>query len=143
MFRSIFEYFERLEFGASPTVRPPQISTGERKVVAFLRAIIGEPRLLFLDEPTGSIDHSVAERMVRIIQELKEKGTTLVVVTHSSKLASLIADRVVVLKEGKLLAAGETRDVVRTHDASVREILAEILDEAATYDTDILDLLSE
>ena len=123
--------------------RPAQLSIGEQKIVSFLRAVIGEPALLFVDEPTASVDHTVEDRMLAVIKRMKEKGTTMIVVTHSSKLASLVADHVVVMRSGVVLESGPTADVVRTRKPEVLEILSEILTQAATYDRDLLDLLGE
>jgi len=72
-----------LGFQDSLSSRPAQLSTGELKIVSFMRAVIGNPSLLFVDEPTASIDHEVADRMLGVIRRLKEAGTTLIVVTHS------------------------------------------------------------
>jgi phospholipid/cholesterol/gamma-HCH transport system ATP-binding protein len=121
--------------------RPAQLSIGEQKVVSFARALVADPTLLFIDEPTASVDHEMVDRMLASIRRLKERGTTMVVVTHSSKLASLVADHVVVLKAGAVLEAGPTASVVRSSNREALAILSEILTEAAVYDSDLLDLL--
>jgi ABC-type lipoprotein export system ATPase subunit len=121
--------------------RPAQLSIGEQKVVSFMRALVRSPTLLFVDDPTASVDHAAAARMLAVIKRYREAGTTLVVVTQSPQLASMVADHVVVLRGGELLIAGPTADVVRTRRPEVLEILSEILTEAATYDRDLLDLL--
>lgn len=132
-----------LGFNDSLGSRPSELSGGEQKIVSFLRAVVTEPSLLFIDEPTASVDHAVVDRMLSAIKRLRDAGATLIVVTHSSKLASLVADHVVVLKGGILLEAGPTAEVVRTSRRDVLEILSEILTEAAVYDRDLLDLLGQ
>jgi phospholipid/cholesterol/gamma-HCH transport system ATP-binding protein len=123
--------------------RPAELSVGEQKIVSFLRAVVSDPSLLFVDDPTASVDHAVVDRMLAAIKRMKDAGVTLIVATHSSKLASLVADYVVVLKGGKLLEAGPTAEVVRSSRRDVLEILSEILAEAAVYDRDLLDLLGQ
>ena len=63
---------------ASAELRPAQLSMGETKIVSFLRAVILEPELLFLDEPTPSIDHAALEKMMAMIREMKQRGCTII-----------------------------------------------------------------
>ena len=124
-------------------LRPAALSTGEQKMVSFLRAIVLEPEVLFLDQPTPSIDYVMLEKMMRLIRELKEKGCTIIAVTHDAHLTSMIANYLIVLKNGQVLEAADTSEIRRSANREVLEILTEVLSEAATYDTDILDLLQE
>jgi phospholipid/cholesterol/gamma-HCH transport system ATP-binding protein len=124
-------------------LRPAQLSMGERKLVSFLRAVVLEPALLFLDEPTTSIDHTSLEKMMRRIEELQERDCTIIAVTHDAHLTSMIANDLVVLKAGRVLEAADVGSVRRSRDREVIEILTQVLSEAATYDTDILDLLDD
>jgi ABC-type transporter Mla maintaining outer membrane lipid asymmetry ATPase subunit MlaF len=125
----------------SMDLRPAQLSMGENKIASFLRAVILEPTLLFLDEPTTSIDHAALEKMMAMIREMKQQGCTLISVTHDAHLASMLANDLVVLKEGRVLAAADLSTVRRSRDPQVAEILSQVLSEAAAYDTDLLDLL--
>jgi putative ABC transport system ATP-binding protein len=82
---------------------PHQLSGGEKQRVALCRAVINQPAVLFADEPTGNLDSRSGEEVVRLLLELKaETGCTLVLVTHSEVLAGL-ADRVLVMSDGRLL----------------------------------------
>lgn len=133
------------EFGMQRrlALRPAQLSAGERKMVSFLRAIILEPELLFLDEPTSFVDHHGTELIVRRLRELKEGGTTMIASTHSAKISSQLADYLIVLDAGGVVARGTFGEVVHQADRRVQEILSDVLSEAASYDTDILDLLDD
>jgi phospholipid/cholesterol/gamma-HCH transport system ATP-binding protein len=122
-------------------LRPAQLSMGEAKIASFLRAVILEPDLLFLDEPTTSIDHAAQEKMMAMIREMKQRGCTIIGVTHDAHLASMLANDLVVLKEGRVLAAADLATLRRSRDREVAEILSQVLSEAAAYDTDLLDLL--
>jgi phospholipid/cholesterol/gamma-HCH transport system ATP-binding protein len=121
--------------------RPAQLSGGERKIASFLRALILEPKWVFLDEPTMSVDHEAAARMQEMIRELKARACTIIAVTHDPQLTSLIADHLVVLDAGAILASGPFDTVKTDADPRVRAILSRVLGEAAAYDSDLLSLL--
>ena len=84
--------------------RPGQLSGGERQRVAVVRALINRPKLVLADEPTGSLDHGTAVKLVELLAELnKKEGVALVLVTHSLELAHRLP-RVLELREGSLRA---------------------------------------
>jgi phospholipid/cholesterol/gamma-HCH transport system ATP-binding protein len=134
---------EAMNLSDSPALRPDALSVGERKIVSFLRAVILEPSVLFLDEPTPSIDHQMVARMLQMIRDLRDNGCTIIAVTHDAHLTSMIASDLVVLKAGRVLEAAEMAKVRRSANREVIDILSQVLSEAATYDADILDLLQE
>ena len=125
----------------SPALRPAQLSGGERKIASFLRAAITDPSVVFLDEPTLSIDHTMAELITGMIRDLKARGCTILAVTHDPRLASLVADRLAVIDAGRIVAEGPFDDVKRSADPRVRSVLARVLGEISSFDTDLLDLL--
>ncbi len=84
---------------------PNQLSGGEQQRVAIARAFATEPKLLFADEPTGSLDTRTGERIVELLFDLNaRRGTTLVLVTHDGELAAR-CDRTLTLDAGRLQAA--------------------------------------
>jgi phospholipid/cholesterol/gamma-HCH transport system ATP-binding protein len=139
--RRVRASLERGGLEASEDLRPAQLSMGEAKIASFLRAVILEPELLFLDEPTPSIDHAALEKMMAMIREMKQRGCTIISVTHDAHLASMLANDLVVLKQGRVLAAADLSSIRRSRDREVMEILSQVLSDAAAYDTDLLDLL--
>jgi len=141
--RRVVEQLRTLGLEDSIDLRPAQLSTGEQKLVSFLRATVLGPSLLFLDEPTTSIDHTSLERMMQRIEELQERGCTIIAVTHDAHLAAMIANHLVVLKSGRVLEAADVAVVRRSTNPQVIEILTQVLSDAAAYDTDILDLLGD
>jgi len=66
--------------------KPATLSGGQQQRVAIARAVIGRPRLLLADEPTGNVDEDLALRLMRLFEELNRLGTTLVIATHSERL---------------------------------------------------------
>ena len=88
--------------------RPTQLSGGERQRVAIARALMNDPKILFADEPTGNLDTETGQQIMGVFERLhRERGQTIVMVTHDRSLARR-ADRVLVLKGGKLEAATTT-----------------------------------
>jgi putative ABC transport system ATP-binding protein len=81
---------------------PDELSGGERQRVAIARALIGGRRLLLADEPTGSLDQTNGEAVMRMLVSACTKGVAAVVVTHDAHLASF-ADRVVHLRDGRIV----------------------------------------
>ncbi|MFM8800784.1 MAG: cell division ATP-binding protein FtsE [Tagaea sp.] len=65
---------------------PPTLSGGQKQRVAIARAVIGRPRLLIADEPTGNVDDRIAVRLMRLFEELNRLGTTIVIATHNLQL---------------------------------------------------------
>jgi ABC-type transporter Mla maintaining outer membrane lipid asymmetry ATPase subunit MlaF len=124
-------------------LRPAALSEGEQKIVSFLRAAVLDPEVLFLDEPTPSIDHQLLEKMLRMIKAMKDRGCTIIAVTHDAHLTAMIANYLVILKDGRILEAADAAEVRRSRNREVIEILSQVLSQAAAYDTDILDLLQE
>jgi len=82
---------------------PHQLSGGEMQRVAMCRAVINNPKILFADEPTGNLDSENGKAVLDLLLEFqKERQTTLVLVTHSVDIAR-IADRMIVLKDGRIV----------------------------------------
>ncbi len=96
------ELLERVGLGDRGHHYPSQLSGGEQQRVALARAFANRPRILFADEPTGTLDASTGHHIVELMRGLNEDlGTTLVLVTHDPELAG-IARRVIRLKDGAI-----------------------------------------
>ncbi|WP_210410949.1 ABC transporter ATP-binding protein [Oerskovia sp. KBS0722] len=94
---------ERVGLGARLHHHPRQMSGGERQRVAIARAVVGEPRLLLADEPTGSLDTASGEGVVEILHALNRSGTTVVVITHDQEMADRLPRRVRI-RDGRILS---------------------------------------
>ena len=101
------QLLERVGLGHRLAHRPGQLSGGECQRVAVVRSLINRPKLLLADEPTGSLDHSVATNLGHLLLELnKEEGVALILVTHSLELAGRLP-RTVELRDGILSSCPE------------------------------------
>jgi putative ABC transport system ATP-binding protein len=92
-----------------PHSYPDRLSGGEQQRLALARALVHEPQLLLADEPTGNLDAETGGRVMDLLHDLvRQAGLTLLLVTHSRELAGL-ADRMLIVGDGRLTAAGRRR----------------------------------
>jgi len=80
---------------------PSQLSGGQQQRVAIARALAGEPRFLLADEPTGNLDSEMAESVMELLEEINDKGTTIIMVTHEPNLAAR-AKRNIFVRDGRI-----------------------------------------
>ena len=85
---------------------PTQLSSGERQRVAIARALVGEPAVVFADEPTGNLDTRTSEGIVHLLEVLNAAGSTIVVITHDLEVASHF-ERRIEIRDGRM--TGETQ----------------------------------
>ncbi len=103
---------------------PNELSGGMRRRAALARAIVMDPELLFLDEPTAGLDPMIAAGFDELVLRLKELfGLTVVMVTHDLDSLWRIATRVAILGEGKVLGLGTMPELMASHQPLVREYL--------------------
>ena len=102
--RRAVEWLERLEVGDVAAKRPGEMSGGQGQRVAVARALVGGPRVVFADEPTGALDSFNGELVMDLlVGAARAQGTSVVLVTHESRVAAY-ADREVVIRDGRLAA---------------------------------------
>ena len=86
--------------------RPNQLSGGQQQRVSIARAIVGTPKLILADEPTGALDSTTSLEIMEIMQSLNKKGITIVLVTHESDIAEY-GNRIIHMKDGKIIKDGK------------------------------------
>ena len=92
--------------GLAPKYRsfPKQLSGGEQQRVAIARALINEPKILLADEPTGNLDSNNAWEIMKLLDEINTRGTTVVVVTHNMEIVRAMKKRVITIRKGRIVA---------------------------------------
>ncbi len=94
---------ERLGLGGRDQALPGQLSAGEQQRVGIARALVGEPRLLVADEPTGNLDPTLSSEIMALFAELPARGTSVLVASHDLGLVKRMKKRVLVLDHGQLV----------------------------------------
>ena len=112
-----------------------QLSTGMKRRLIMARALINEPQLLLLDEPTTGLDPQGRHIVWDQIRTLKKKGVTIILTTHYMEEAAALCDRVLVIDNGKIIEAGSPQNLVKKHAGE------EVLEMA--FDETTLKLLKE
>lgn len=87
--------------------KPRELSGGEQQRVALARALINKPSILLCDEPTGNLDPKTSWEIMRLLEQINERGTTLLVVTHSKEIVNAMQKRVVTLNRGVIISDEE------------------------------------
>jgi polar amino acid transport system ATP-binding protein len=122
------EPLERFHLAGHAHKRPAELSGGQKQRIAILRALVVQPRRLFLDEPTSALDPEMTAEVLEMIGELKELGTQFVLVTHEMGFARRVADEVAFVGDGRVLAHGPAAEVIDRCDVPrVRGFFARIL----------------
>jgi len=100
---------------------PGELSGGMRKRLALARTLIVHPEIILYDEPTTGLDTITSREISELILEMKEKyNTTSLIVTHDIPCAKIVADRIVVMRDGKSVADGKTKDLENSTDDFIR-----------------------
>jgi polar amino acid transport system ATP-binding protein len=108
---------------------PDRLSGGQQQRVAIVRALANEPRMLLLDEVTSALDPELVGEVLRLVRELKEQGTTILMATHEMAFARQVADRVCFLDAGVLCEQGPPEQVLDDpREPRTRQFLRRVID---------------
>jgi phospholipid/cholesterol/gamma-HCH transport system ATP-binding protein len=123
---------------------PSQLSGGMKKRAAVARALAMDPEILFFDEPSAGLDPIIAAGVDQLILELKKAfHMTIIVVTHELASAFLIADRMVLIDKGNVVAIGTTEEMRASTHPRVRQFLDRIAEPEVAQELDYLQMLTE
>jgi phospholipid/cholesterol/gamma-HCH transport system ATP-binding protein len=122
---------------------PAQLSGGMKKRAAVARAMAMDPEILFFDEPSAGLDPIIAAGIDQLLLKLKEAfGITIIVVTHELASAFLIADRMVLLDKGHIVAVGTTAELQASTHPRVRQFLDRVAEPEISQEIDYLQMLT-
>ncbi|GEL93359.1 ABC transporter ATP-binding protein [Cellulomonas composti] len=114
--RPVDELSERLGLGAFARTTVRRLSGGQRQRLALAAAVVGRPRVAFLDEPSAGMDPQSRHAVWDLVRELRDEGVAVVLTTHLMDEAEDLADHVVVVDHGVVIAEGSVRDLVASAD---------------------------
>lgn len=127
------EFLERVELADKANTKIKKLSGGQQQKVQLGVAIMGDPKLLILDEPTKGLDPVNRKLLLDIVDELQQKGVAVIYITHLMEEVERLADRLLILKDGKARAYG-TVDAVKKEfkSKSIEDIFVQIYNEKST-----------
>ncbi len=103
---------------------PDQLSGGQQQRVAIARAIATEPEIIYFDEPTSALDPELTIEVLEVMRKLAAEGRTMLVVTHEIRFARNVSTKVVLMEQGQVIEAGETRQIFeQPREERTREFL--------------------
>ena len=113
--KDIDELLEMVELKNDAKKLVAEYSKGMKQRLVFARSLIGDPEILFLDEPLAGLDPNSSQKLKKIIKKKKEEGCTIFLTTHNMFVAEELCDRVAFLNEGKIVAEDEPRKLKLQH----------------------------
>lgn len=125
-------YLERVGLADKANLKVKKLSGGQQQKIQLGVAIMNEPKLLILDEPTKGLDPVNRVLLLDIVNELKRKGTAIIYITHLMEEVERIADRLIIIRNGERVAYGTVKDVKKEHKAkSIEEVFVKLYEGAA------------
>ena len=109
-----YDLLDRFGLGSKRNTQFQQLSTGQQRRLALALAVAHEPQVLFLDEPTAGLDVASRAELHSLMRELQANGATIILATHDMAEAEEMADRVAILLNGQLVAAGTPLEITAT-----------------------------
>ena len=116
--RDVGEVVDKVELGEKRYSRVGSLSGGQKQRLAVACALVGNPQLLFLDEPTTGLDPQSRRQLWELIAKFQAEGRTIVLTTHYMEEAERLCDRVAIVDHGKIIALGSPRDLVDSIDVA-------------------------
>ena len=127
MRREILGVNERLGYRLDPDAVVGALPLAEQQCVEITRALLARPRILILDEPTAALDDSEVARLFGIVRKLRDEGVAVIYISHRLDEIFQLADRITVLKDGRLVGVREVKDI--TKDEVISMMVGRVLED--------------
>lgn len=128
--RFSLEFLQRVELADKADTKIKKLSGGQQQKIQLGVAIMGNPKLLILDEPTKGLDPVNRKLLLDIVDELQQAGTSVIYITHLMEEVERLADRLLILKDGKARAYGTVEAVKKEFKSkSIEDIFVQIYNE--------------
>ncbi|WP_017381123.1 amino acid ABC transporter ATP-binding protein [Paenisporosarcina sp. TG-14] len=101
------QLLEKVGLSDKADVYPSKLSGGQKQRVAIARSLAMEPKVLLFDEPTSALDPELVGEVLAVMQQLAQEGMTMIVVTHEMKFARNVANRIIMLDEGRIIESAD------------------------------------
>ena len=111
----VYDYLKKLDLYDSRHKKAESLSVGMKQRLFLIRAILHNPEVVFLDEPTSGMDPGLAEKVHHLLFDLKSRGTTIFLTTHNMSEASKVCDYITILHKGRIVENGNPSDIIARH----------------------------
>lgn len=136
--RRIIEALKKFDLGdINPKAKVWKLSGGEKQRVEILKALITDPEILILDEPTAMLTPSEIENLFKMLNNLKERGRSIIIITHHLEEAINFSDRITVLRNGKVIETLNTRNLrerMSNEEEAIRHLASLMVGKEVLYD---------
>ena len=105
------KYLNMLDFDIDPKIKVSNLNVSEKQLVEIAKAIASQAKIIVMDEPTATITEHETSTLFKVMSDLKEKGISIIFITHKLEEVYQIADRVTVLRDGKLVGSGNLEEL--------------------------------
>ncbi|MEJ5228585.1 MAG: sugar ABC transporter ATP-binding protein [Pseudothermotoga sp.] len=127
LFKESKEVLGRVRLNVDPRKRVEELSTGQQQLVAIAKSLVSKAKIIIMDEPTSAISEKEIENLFEIIRNLQSQGASIIYISHKLDEVFSIAQRIAVMRDGKLVAEGRTEQF--TYDDVVRLMVGRTIDK--------------
>jgi phospholipid/cholesterol/gamma-HCH transport system ATP-binding protein len=131
--KTVEEVLSFVNLSGTEKLYPDQLSGGMKKRLAIARALVVDPKIILFDEPTTGLDPINTKAVLNLIESLKSRGTTSVIVTHILNDAIAVGDVLTVINDGKVTASGNLKEILKSKDQFIKDFFYEVFNDASFF----------